>query len=132
MISLTLSSSNSGSMGRRNGRIKSKLMAKPPSWRRTGLSGRFLPVILVLRASLLSPVELQDGIDADFPDAPLKVGILGRYFAAAELALDMDMGAFGQCCGKLGELAKDHAAMPFGLCYILTALFVLVGGLGCK
>src|SRR5215471_9370168 len=59
--------------------------------RRTGLSGRLLPGILVFRAGLLSPVKLQDRIDANFPDAPLEVGILGRDFAAAQLAFDLDM-----------------------------------------
>jgi hypothetical protein len=53
MISLMLSSSNSGSMGRRNGRIKSKLIAGTssdgspasaglPRVKRKGLEGQFL------------------------------------------------------------------------------------------
>ena len=59
------------------------LFSIPYRRRSTGLSGRFLPGIRVLRTGLLSPVELQDGVDPDFPDAPLEVGILGRNFAAA-------------------------------------------------
>ncbi len=42
------------------------------------------------------------------------------------------MCAFGQCGGELGKLAEDYAAMPFGLCDVLAALLVLVGGLGCE
>src|SRR5579859_1409850 len=131
MISLMLSSSRSGSIGRRNGSINSKLM-KMSSYGKTGLSGRFLPGILVLRAGLLGPIELEDRADADLPDAPFEVGILDRDFATAQFAFDLDMGAFGQRGGELGELAEDHTAMPFGLCDILAALLVLVRGLGCE
>jgi hypothetical protein len=45
-------------------------------WRRTGLCGRFLLRILILRTGFLSRVQLEDGIDADLPDAPLKVRII--------------------------------------------------------
>ena len=100
--------------------------------RSTGLSGRLLSRILVFRASFLSPVELQDGIDADLPDAPLEVGILGCDFPAAQFAFDLDVRALRQRSGKLGKLAKDDAAMPLGLRDVLAALLVLVGGLGCE
>src|SRR5215469_2682506 len=95
MISLTLSSRRSGSIGRRNGSISSKLMAIT-SLERTGLSGRFLPGILVLRTGLLGAVQLENRIDSDLPDTPLEIGVLGGYFAAAQFAFDLHMCAFCQ------------------------------------
>src|SRR5258708_8179056 len=46
--------------------------------RRTGLSGRFLPGILIVRAGFLGPVELQDGVDADLP----RCAALSRSFCS--------------------------------------------------
>src|SRR5882724_7997701 len=98
---------------------------------KTGLSGRFLAAILILRTGFLSPVQLENGIDADLPNAALEVRVLGRYFATAQFAFDLDASTLGQGGSELGELAEDHAAMPFGMRDVLAALLVLVGGLGC-
>src|SRR5438045_2365373 len=108
MISLTLSSRRSGSIGRRNGSISSKLMAMTPL-EKTGLSGRFLPSILVLWTGLLSTVQLENRVDSDLPNAPLEIGVLGGYFAAAQFAFDLHMCAFGQRGGELSKLAEDRA-----------------------
>ena len=94
MISLTSASSKSGSMGRRNGRINSKLTAEislswKPGFRQASASveekassGLFLGVQLIVRllfrAGLLGPVELQDRSHAHFPHALLLAGLLVR------------------------------------------------------
>src|SRR4029077_12705328 len=44
---------------------------------RSGLGGRFLPGILIFRTRLLSTVQLENRIDADLPDTPLEIGVLG-------------------------------------------------------
>src|SRR5579871_2401196 len=86
MISLTPSSSKSGSIGRRNGNISSKLMIPSrdgsrrnigiPMYGGTGQSGRFLPGFPVFGRSFLRPFKLRNGLNADFPYAPPKVGSL--------------------------------------------------------
>ena len=112
MISLTLSSSRSGSIGRRNGRINSKLIAEPHSagspacnrasegeekrpMRPVPRSERFV-VFLLFWGGLLGPVQLEDRIDADLPDALLRVGLLAVVLPAAKLAFDLDVRAFRQ------------------------------------
>src|SRR5215471_5051863 len=117
MISLTLSSSKRDSIGRRNGKINSKLIAgASPRWKPSHLTG--LPrvrmralcgcfllsrviVILIFRSGLFGAIELEDRRDPDFPDALLRVRFLALVFAAAQLAFDLDMCALRE---RLGEL----------------------------
>src|ERR1700722_14899584 len=146
MISLMPSSSNSGSMGRRNGRINSKLIsgnltameaqriAGLPRVKRKGLCSGFLlghfVVILIFRGGLFGAVQLQDRSDPNFPDALLRVRLLALVLPAAQFAFHLDMCALGECLGELRELAEDYATVPFGVRDVLVVL--LVGGLGCQ
>src|SRR5580658_8936386 len=117
MISLMLSSSSSDSIGRRNGRINSKLIVgtsqpwKPsglpglPRLKRKGLCSRFLLrhfiVILIFRGGLFGAVQLQDRSNPNFPHALLRVRLLALVLTAAQFALHLDMCALGE---RLGEL----------------------------
>src|SRR5208282_3683695 len=144
MISLMLSSSNSGSIGRRNGRINSKLIvwtsqrgspacSRASGSENNGLRGRFLggTVIVspVFRAGFFSAVQLQDRGDPNFPDALFRVRLLAVVLPAAQFAFHLDMRALGERLGELCELAEDDATVPFGVRNVLAIL--LVGGLGC-
>jgi hypothetical protein len=66
----------------------------------------------------------------NFSETPLDghfVGIASAaflVFAIAQLALDLDVGAFLQLAGKLGKLAPCNATMPLGARVVL-ALAVL-------
>src|ERR1700674_3900665 len=131
MISLTSSSSSSASMGRRNGRINSKLiagyltameaqrLAGLPRVKSKGLCGRFLLgcilVLLIFRSGLFSAVQLQDRSDPNFPDALLFVRLLALVLPAAQFAFHLDMCALGKRLGELRELAEDNATVPFGV-----------------
>src|SRR5579864_4893430 len=146
MISLTSSSSSSASMGRRNGRINSKLIAGTSQpWEAQGLAGlprvkskslcgRFswgrFTLLLVFRSSFFSAVKLQDRSDPNFPDALLRVRLLALVLPAAQFAFHLDMCALGERLGDLRELAEDNATVPFGVRDVLVVL--LVGGLGCQ
>src|SRR5713101_8281886 len=145
MISLMLSSSSSGSIGRRNGRINSKLIAKTsqcgsPAISRasksenSGLRDRrfygTVIVLMVFRAGLFGAVQLQDRSDPNFPDAVFRVRLLVGVFPAAQLAFHLDMRALGERLGELRELAEDDATVPFGVRNVLAIL--LIGGLGCQ
>src|SRR5580658_6100087 len=120
MISLMLSSSSSGSIGRRNGRINSKLIsvdlrAMEAQWlaglpsEKQGLRGRFFLwhfVVLLIFLRLFwdgpfSASELQNRTDSNFPDALLRVGLLADVLPAAQFAFYLDMRALGE---RLREL----------------------------
>src|SRR5579862_887399 len=110
MISLTLSSSSSSSIGRRNGRINSKLItltsqgAKPsvaaglPRVKRSGLCGRSLSglvvLIVIFRAAFLSTIELENRIDPNLGDGFLVTRLLAVIFPGADLAFDLYVRAF--------------------------------------
>src|SRR6202020_2311997 len=146
MISLMLSSSNSGSIGRRNGRINSKLMAGAltareaqrlaglPRVKSKGLCSRFLLghfiVILIFRGGLFGTVQLQDRSDPNFPDALLLARLLAVVLPAAQFAFHLDMCALGERLGELRELAEDYATVPLGVRDVLVVL--PVGRLGCQ
>src|ERR1700727_2375668 len=146
MISLMLSSSNSGSIGRRNGRINSKLMAGAltareaqrlaglPRVKSKGLCSRFLLghfiVILIFRGGLFGAVQLQDRHDPNFPAALLRDRLLALVLPAAQCAFHLDMCALGERLGELRKLAEDYATVPFSVRDVLVVL--LVGGLGCQ
>ena len=103
---------------------------------RKGLCGLFLRIdflgLLLFRADLLGPVELQDRRHAHFPYALLGVGLLVRLFAAAQLALDGQMSALRKRLRVLCQPAPDDAAMPLGMAVVFAGLLVLVAGLGGK
>jgi len=67
-----------------------------------------LLLILVRGFALGCAIELQNGVDTDFPDSLGEGGLLGAdgefalVFVAAEFALDGDMGAFGEGAGEIG------------------------------
>jgi len=89
------------------------------SARRSPLAGPLL-LILLRGLTLGSTIELQDGVDADFPH-PLGDGRFlfadGEFalvFMTAEFALDGHMGAFGEGAGEIGEFPESHAPMPLG------------------
>src|SRR5580698_1485620 len=146
MISLTLSSSSSGSMGRRNGRINSKLITLTSQWwkpsvtarlprvRRSGLCGRPLSglviLLVVFRAAFLSAIELENRIDPNLGDGFFFARLLAVIFPGADLAFHLDVSSFGQRGCELGELPEDDATVPFGVRDIFALLLVLVGGLG--
>src|SRR6202453_1627127 len=146
MISLTFSSSSSASMGRRNGRINSKLisgnltameaqrLAGLPRVKSKGLCSRFLLghfiVILIFRGGLFGAVQLQDRSDPNFPDALFCVRLLALVLPAAQFAFHLDMCALGERLGELRELAEDDATVPFSVRDVLVVL--LVRGLGCQ
>src|SRR5262249_20150282 len=146
MISLTLSSSKSDSIGRRNGRINSKLIAgaslrwKPshltglPRVRMRALCGHFflsrVIVILIFRRGFFGAIELEDRRDPDFPDALLRVRFLALVFAAAQLAFYLNMRALRERLGELRELAEYDATVPFRVRDIFAVLFV--GRFGCQ
>ena len=98
------------------------------------LAGHLL-LILLRGFTLGSAIELQDGVDADFPD-PLGDGRFlcadGEFalvFMAAEFALDSHMGAFGEGAGEIGEFPEGYASMPLGA-RLLGSGIVLPGRLG--
>ncbi len=103
---------------------------------RKGLCGLFLRIdflgLLLFRADLLGPVELQDRRHPHFPYALLGVGLLVRLFAAAQLALDGQMSALPKRLRVLCQPAPDDAAMPLGMAVVFAGLLVLVAGLGGK
>jgi hypothetical protein len=72
---------------------------------RRGLSGRVLSwrvgALLVFRACLLSSIQLENRIHADLPDTLFASGLLTVVFAAAQLALHLDVSALGQLSSKL-------------------------------
>src|SRR6185437_6288829 len=84
MISLMLSSNSSPSIGRRNGRINSKLIAEPhsdgspagsqaPESEEERASGghflvRSIALFAIFRRGLFCPVKLQDRVDLDLPN----------------------------------------------------------------
>src|SRR5260370_6594679 len=146
MISLMLSSSNSGSMGRRNGRISSKLMARTSQGRKPSLNrasaseegglcrrlhGADILVLLLFRVGLLGPVQLENRVQPDLPDGLLRAGFLAVVFSAAQLAFDLEMSALLQRARELCEFAEDHATMPLGVRDVLAVLLVRrLGGQG--
>src|ERR1035438_424739 len=81
-----------------------------------GLCGLFLRIdllrLLLFRADLLGPVQLQDRRNAHFPYALLGAGLLVRLFAATQLAFDGQMSALRERLRVLGQPAPDDAAMP--------------------
>src|SRR5437879_1491327 len=92
-------------------------------------------MILVRGFPLRGAIELQDGVDTDFPDALGEGGLLcadGEFplvFAAAEFAFDGDVRAFGEAAGEIGEFPEGHAPMPLGARFPGTGV-VLPGRLG--
>src|SRR4051812_24657252 len=81
------------------------------------LSGHLL-VTLVSGFALGGAIELEDGVDADFPNSLGERGLLcadddfALIFVAAEFAFDRDMGAFGEGTGEIGQFAEGDASMP--------------------
>src|SRR5215813_14912983 len=65
-------------------------------------------------------IELQDGVDTNFPDSPGDGGVLraaGEFalvFVTAEFAFDGHMGAFGEGASEIGQFSEGHASMPLG------------------
>src|SRR6266851_7474573 len=102
------------------------------------LCGRFLlrSVILLLlfRAGLGRPIQLENRVHPDLPDGLLLLlllaDLLWLVLPAAQLALDLDVSALLERAGELSELAEDHATVPFGVLDVLAVLFV--GALGCQ
>src|SRR3984885_4060101 len=146
MISLMPSSSNSSSIGLRNGRINSKLIAGNltameaqriaglPRVKGKGLCSRVLLghfiVILIFRGRLFGAVQLQDRSGPNLPDALLRVRLLALVLPATQFAFHLDMCALCECLGELRELAEDYATVPFGVRDVLAIL--LIRGLGCQ
>jgi hypothetical protein len=102
--------------------------------RRCPLAGHLL-VILVRGFTLGRAIELQDGVDADFPDSLGEGGLLcadGEFalvFMTAEFAFDGNMGAFGEGAGEIGQFAEGDASMPLGARFPGSGI-VLPGRLG--
>ena len=84
-------------------------------------------------AALAARSSLRIEFTPDFPDGPLVRLLLadlsGQIFAAAQLTLDLDMGALLERGGELSELAEDNATVPFRVLDVLGVL--RVGALGC-
>ena len=106
--------------------MEAQRVAGLPRVKSKGLCGRFLLgrfiVFLILGGGLLSAVQLEDRVDPNLPDAPLRVRLLAVVLAAAQFAFDLDMCALGERVGELRELAEDDATMPFGVRDVLAIL----------
>src|ERR1700691_2505961 len=106
--------------------MEAQRQAGLPRRMRKGLSGLFLRVdllgLLLFRADLLGPVELQDRRHAHFPYALLGVGLFVRLFAATQLAFDEQMSALRARLRVPRQPAPDNAAMPLGMAVVLARL----------
>src|SRR5260370_41998401 len=94
-----------------------RLMPPVECEKRCPLAGHLL-LIRVGGFEFGGAIELQDGVDTDFPDSLGEGGLLcaddefALVFVAAEFPLDGYMGAFGEAAGEIGEVPESHAAMP--------------------
>jgi hypothetical protein len=92
-------------------------------------------VVFASRFALGSAVELEDGVDADFPDPLRDGGFLGAdrdfalVFVAAEFALDGHVRALAKSAGEVGQLPERDASMPLGPRFPRTGV-ILPGRLG--
>jgi hypothetical protein len=75
-------------------------------------------VVVVIRFALDSAVELEHGVDADFPD-PLRdrspLGADGDFalpFVAGQFALNGDASPLRERAGKLSQLPESDLSMP--------------------
>lgn len=74
-------------------------------------------------------VQLGDGSHADLGDRLLAVGLL-CILARADLALELNVRAFGERGRELAKLAPNDAAMPGSMRLALARLAVLPATLG--
>jgi hypothetical protein len=92
-------------------------------------------VLLVSSFGLGGTIQLQHGVDADFPDSLGECGLVsanGKFalvFVAAQFAFNGDVSAFGEGPGEIGHFPKGHAAMPLGARFPGSGV-VLPGRLG--
>ena len=81
----------------------------------------------IIGGRLLCAIQLQDGIDPNFPDPALGVVVLFvSVFPAAQLAFNLQVGALGQGLRVVRELSPDDGAMPFGVRDVFARLLVFV------
>ena len=77
-------------------------------------------MVVVIRFALDSAVELEYGVDADFPDSLRDGSPLGadsdfaRRFVAPPLALDGDGSPLREHAGEVSQLLEGDASMPLG------------------
>ena len=94
-------------------------------------------MVLVSGFALGGAVELQDGVNANFPDSLGDCGLLGAdsefalVFVAAEFALDGNMRAFSNGAGEIGQFPECHASMPLGTRFPRSGV-ILPGRFGCQ
>ena len=90
-----------------------------PSVRKCPSTG-YLPVVVVIRRTFCGAVELEDGVDADFPDSlrdRCRLGAesdLALAFVGAQFALDSNVRTLGEIGGELSQLPEGDASMPLG------------------
>jgi len=75
-------------------------------------------VVVVIRLALDSAVELEHGVDADFPDSLRDRSPLGAdsdfalLFVAGQFALDGDVSPLRERDGEVSQLPEGDASMP--------------------
>jgi len=77
-------------------------------------------VAVVVRCTFGGAVELEDGVEADFPDSlwdRCRLGAdsnLAPVFMTAQFALDSNVRTLGESGGELSQGAEGDASMPLG------------------
>ena len=75
-------------------------------------------MVVVIRFVLDSAVELEHGVDADFPDSLLDRSPLGAdsdfalLFVAGQFALDGDVSPLRERAGEVSQLPESDLSMP--------------------
>jgi hypothetical protein len=94
--------------------MEAQRQAGLPKRMRKGLCGLFLRVdlfgLLLFRADLLGPVELQNRRHANFPYSLLGASLLVRLFAAAQLAFDGQMSTLRERLRVLGQAERNSSS----------------------
>jgi hypothetical protein len=75
-------------------------------------------------------IELRNALDTDFGDRALHVSALLpaallRVLTSADLALDLNVRAFSERRGEIGEAPEYDAAMPIGVRFPLVGFAIL-------
>jgi hypothetical protein len=77
-------------------------------------------VAVVIRSTFCGAVELEGGVDADFPDSLrdrcrlAAESDVALVFVAAQFALDGNVNTLGESGGELSQLSEGDASMPLG------------------
>ena len=75
-------------------------------------------MVVIIRFALDSAVELEHGVDADFPDSLRDRSPLGAdsdfalLFVAGQFALDGDVSPLRERAGEVSQLPESDACLP--------------------